>query len=84
MLIFLTGEEEIEDACRKITREVQNLGDQANPLKLFLYIQPFLHPCKIIYLTQLHVVGKFLYRQVNILLDLIPLLPRQKYVNIEH
>jgi len=34
MLIFLTGEEEIEDACRKITREVQNLGDQAGPLKV--------------------------------------------------
>lgn len=34
ILIFLTGEEEIEDACRKITREVQNLGDQTGPLKV--------------------------------------------------
>ncbi|XP_059070870.1 probable pre-mRNA-splicing factor ATP-dependent RNA helicase DEAH2 isoform X3 [Cryptomeria japonica] len=33
ILVFLTGEEEIEDACRKITREVQNLGDQVGPVK---------------------------------------------------
>lgn len=32
ILVFLTGEEEIEDACKKITREVQNLGDQVGPL----------------------------------------------------
>lgn len=25
VLVFLTGEEEIEDACRKITREVETL-----------------------------------------------------------
>lgn len=45
MLIFLTGEEEIEDACRKITREVQNLGDQAGPLKvvpLYSTLPPFM------------------------------------------
>ncbi|KAL3700626.1 hypothetical protein R1sor_018648 [Riccia sorocarpa] len=34
ILVFLTGEEEIEDACRKITREVQNLGDQVGPVKV--------------------------------------------------
>lgn len=33
ILVFLTGEEEIEDACKKITREVQNLGDQVGPVK---------------------------------------------------
>jgi pre-mRNA-splicing factor ATP-dependent RNA helicase DHX15/PRP43 len=33
ILVFLTGEEEIEDACRKIAREVQNLGDQVGPVK---------------------------------------------------
>lgn len=27
ILLFLTGEEEIEDACRKIRKEVQNMGD---------------------------------------------------------
>jgi pre-mRNA-splicing factor ATP-dependent RNA helicase DHX15/PRP43 len=33
ILVFLTGEEEIEDACRKIAREIQNLGDQVGPVK---------------------------------------------------
>eukprot|EP01018_Ginkgo_biloba_P026131 Gb_22388 [translate_table: standard] len=33
ILVFLTGEEEIEDACKKITREIQNLGDQVGPVK---------------------------------------------------
>ena len=27
VLVFLTGEEEIEDACRKIAKEVGQLGD---------------------------------------------------------
>lgn len=34
ILVFLTGEEEIEDACRKITKEVNNLGDQVGPIKV--------------------------------------------------
>ncbi|KAG5231651.1 hypothetical protein OIU77_010641 [Salix suchowensis] len=34
ILVFLTGEEEIEDACRKITKEVGNLGDQVGPVKV--------------------------------------------------
>ncbi|GJV46905.1 probable pre-mRNA-splicing factor ATP-dependent RNA helicase DEAH2 isoform X1 [Tanacetum coccineum] len=34
ILVFLTGEEEIEDACRKITKEVGNMGDQAGPVKV--------------------------------------------------
>lgn len=33
ILVFLTGEEEIEDACRKIAKEVGNLGDQVGPIK---------------------------------------------------
>lgn len=33
ILLFLTGEEEIEDACRKITQEVANLGRQAPDMK---------------------------------------------------
>ncbi|CAH9079032.1 unnamed protein product [Cuscuta europaea] len=33
ILVFLTGEEEIEDACRKITKEITNLGDQVGPIK---------------------------------------------------
>ncbi|KAI0510810.1 probable pre-mRNA-splicing factor ATP-dependent RNA helicase DEAH3 isoform X1 [Dendrobium catenatum] len=33
ILVFLTGEEEIEDACRKITKEINNLGDQVGPIK---------------------------------------------------
>ncbi|KAJ3681815.1 hypothetical protein LUZ60_014388 [Juncus effusus] len=34
ILVFLTGEEEIEDACRKINKEVNNLGDQVGPIKV--------------------------------------------------
>lgn len=34
ILVFLTGEEEIEDACKKISREVQNMGDSAGPVKV--------------------------------------------------
>ncbi|XP_073225161.1 probable pre-mRNA-splicing factor ATP-dependent RNA helicase DEAH2 [Cicer arietinum] len=33
ILVFLTGEEEKEDACRKISKEVANLGDQVGPVK---------------------------------------------------
>eukprot|EP01027_Heterolobosea_sp_BB2_P007010 GEZU01010492.1.p1 GENE.GEZU01010492.1~~GEZU01010492.1.p1 ORF type:complete len:707 (+),score=219.73 GEZU01010492.1:172-2292(+) len=32
ILLFLTGEEEIEDACRRITAEARNLGAEAGPL----------------------------------------------------
>ena len=28
ILVFLTGEEEIEDACKKIGKEVSQAGDQ--------------------------------------------------------
>ncbi|KAK6941111.1 Helicase-associated domain [Dillenia turbinata] len=34
ILVFLTGEEEIEDACRKITKEISNLGEQVGPVKV--------------------------------------------------
>uniref|UniRef100_A0A7N2R3I7 RNA helicase n=1 Tax=Quercus lobata TaxID=97700 RepID=A0A7N2R3I7_QUELO len=34
VLVFLTGEEEIEDACRKITKKVANMGDQMGPVKV--------------------------------------------------
>ncbi|KAK9696948.1 hypothetical protein RND81_08G006300 [Saponaria officinalis] len=34
ILVFLTGEEEIEDACRKINKDVANLGDQVGPVKV--------------------------------------------------
>ncbi len=37
ILVFLTGEEEIEDACKKIGKECQNLGDSVHTL-------PFLIP----------------------------------------
>ncbi|KAJ0979962.1 hypothetical protein J5N97_015436 [Dioscorea zingiberensis] len=33
ILLFLTGEEEIEDACRKIRKEINDLGDQFGPVK---------------------------------------------------
>ena len=34
VLVFLTGEEEIEDACRKITKKVANMGDKVGPVKV--------------------------------------------------
>lgn len=34
VLVFLTGEEEIEDACRKITKEVQQMGSKVGPIKV--------------------------------------------------
>eukprot|EP00798_Chlamydomonas_sp_ICE-L_P002718 gene2718-12591_t len=34
ILLFLTGEEEIEDACRKIAKECQQMGDKAGPAKI--------------------------------------------------
>ena len=33
ILIFLTGEEEIEDACRKLMKEAQNFGPEVGELK---------------------------------------------------
>ncbi|KAH7518777.1 hypothetical protein FEM48_Zijuj09G0207000 [Ziziphus jujuba var. spinosa] len=34
VLVFLTGEEEIEDACSRIRREIQNLGSQVGPVNV--------------------------------------------------
>mmetsp|Transcript_10387 Transcript_10387/g.18073 ORF Transcript_10387/g.18073 Transcript_10387/m.18073 type:complete len:703 (-) Transcript_10387:436-2544(-) len=34
ILLFLTGEEEIEEACRKITKECQQLGPRVGPIKI--------------------------------------------------
>ncbi|TVU41410.1 hypothetical protein EJB05_14925, partial [Eragrostis curvula] len=34
ILVFLTGKEEIEDACRKIEKEIKNLGGRAGPLQV--------------------------------------------------
>jgi pre-mRNA-splicing factor ATP-dependent RNA helicase DHX15/PRP43 len=34
VLVFLTGEEEIEDACRKVTKEVQQMGSKVGPIKV--------------------------------------------------
>ena len=34
ILVFLTGEEEIEDACKKINKEVTNLGDSVSLLHM--------------------------------------------------
>lgn len=34
VLVFLTGEEEIEDACKKITRGCEELADKAGPTKV--------------------------------------------------
>lgn len=32
ILVFLTGEEEIEDACKKIAKEVSQMGEQVCPV----------------------------------------------------
>ncbi|KAH0980739.1 hypothetical protein GBA52_007916 [Prunus armeniaca] len=34
VLVFLTGEEEIEDVCCKIDKEIAKLGDQSGPVKV--------------------------------------------------
>ncbi|OVA16735.1 Helicase [Macleaya cordata] len=34
ILVFLTGEEEIEDACRKINKEIANMGEHVGPVKV--------------------------------------------------
>lgn len=34
VLLFLTGEEEIEDACKKISSEIHQLGDKVGPVKV--------------------------------------------------
>ena len=36
ILVFLIGEEEIKDACREITKEIGNMGDQVGPIKVVL------------------------------------------------
>ncbi|KAL2635174.1 hypothetical protein R1flu_006653 [Riccia fluitans] len=43
ILVFLTGEGEIEAATRKITRKVENLGCSVGPLRLCPFIQAFIH-----------------------------------------
>ena len=34
ILVFLTGEEEIEESSKKITREIENLGSKVGPVKV--------------------------------------------------
>lgn len=36
ILVFLTGEEEIEDACKKINKEITQLGDSVSQLTQML------------------------------------------------
>lgn len=43
VLVFLTGEEEIEDVCCKIDKEIAKLGDQSGPVKV-LSLYSTLHP----------------------------------------
>ncbi|KAL0000417.1 hypothetical protein SO802_014198 [Lithocarpus litseifolius] len=45
VLVFLTGKEEIEDACRKLTKKVANMGDQVGPVKQKIF-EPALPPVK--------------------------------------
>ena len=33
ILVFLTGEEEVEDACKKIAREVAQAGEQVSDIR---------------------------------------------------
>ncbi len=47
ILLFLTGEEEIEDACRKITKECTQMGDKVPYIARPRPMQPliFSTPC---------------------------------------
>jgi pre-mRNA-splicing factor ATP-dependent RNA helicase DHX15/PRP43 len=33
ILMFLTGEEEIEEACKRLTKEIEKLGQEVGPIK---------------------------------------------------
>uniref|UniRef100_K7LGT6 RNA helicase n=1 Tax=Glycine max TaxID=3847 RepID=K7LGT6_SOYBN len=46
ILVFLTEEEEIEDACRKINKEISNMGDQVGPVKVQKIFKPAPPPVK--------------------------------------
>ena len=46
ILVFLTGEEEIEDACRKIGKETMNMGEQVGLQASFILLLPF-YPSQI-------------------------------------
>lgn len=35
ILLFLTGEEEIEDVCRRIRTEAESLGDEFGPIAVY-------------------------------------------------
>ena len=43
ILVFLTGEEEIEDACKKITKECQQMGDSVNTSLHLAFVKCFPH-----------------------------------------
>ena len=43
ILVFLTGEEEIEDACKKIGKEIQQMGEQASLLSPSLPLASLLY-----------------------------------------
>jgi HrpA-like RNA helicase len=38
ILLFLTGEEEIEDACKKITKEITQMGDKVRVCRLSILL----------------------------------------------
>ena len=40
ILVFLTGEEEIEDACKKIAKEITQMGEQARRRALRFVLGP--------------------------------------------
>lgn len=33
ILVFLTGEEEIDEACKRITKDIEKLGNDVGPIK---------------------------------------------------
>ena len=42
--MFLTGEEEIENACRTIRKEVEKLGDEVGPINVVCLLYSSLPP----------------------------------------
>jgi hypothetical protein len=47
ILLFLTGEEEIEDACRKIKIEADDMASQGPESVGSLIASPFIRPCRV-------------------------------------
>ncbi len=57
ILLFLTGEEEIEDACRKVTKEITQLGDKVRCVRhtcTYTYVRTHAHKTHFLWRAYAH------------------------------